>query len=263
MPSLSGLMAEAAALRCRAKTVRSELRVLERKRASELSGGERPATPWMRAVALKVFALSGCFADVAAEYLQSKGRRALARDVQAWFDDLSAEAAAALVSPPVDDAKAARQLAEAKRFMAEKDLVTWVQQQNEVRGIAPTPGAVLDNASKDLGFCGRRNEQRRRLRRIMTRWGCRKGLLSGGDRLTKEAFQQKVGVAGSRVSGSICGPKSGPILGTARRSLFWDLCLILKLGAWSRDRLAVPILGPFLGSILGRFSDSGAPGMAW
>ena len=138
MPPLSGLMAEAAALRRRAKILKSELRDLEEKQASDPAAIGRPPSPWMRAVALKVFVLCGCFADAAVAYLESKGRRVEARHVQAWFDGLSAEDAAAVTSPPVDDARAARQLAEAKRFVAETDLVTWVQQQNEVKGIAPT-----------------------------------------------------------------------------------------------------------------------------
>ncbi len=197
MPSLSELVAESAALRCRQKIVKSEIRELQRKQQSESSDRGRPATRWMRAVALKVFALSGCFVDAAVEYLQSKGRKADAREVQSWFDDLSTLEATELASPPVDDLRAARQLAEAKKFVAEKDLVAWVQQQNETRGIAPTPGAVLDNASEDVGFRGRRNERRRRLRRIMARWGARKCSLSGGDRLSKDAFQRKASVASS------------------------------------------------------------------
>lgn len=220
MASSSELAVKAAKLRDLSKQVNAEIRGLMKRQRAEVASGPPPATPWMQAVALRVFVLSGCFVDAAVEYLQSKGRQAEPLEVQAWFDALPVEDVAALSSPADGDAKAARQLAAARKFVAEKDLVTWVQQQNEAKGIAPTPSVVLDHASPAVGFSGRRNEQRRRLRRIMARWGARKRVLSGGDRLTAESFRQKAAIAqkcASRpakprsFSVQFSGPPGGPL----------------------------------------------------
>ena len=123
-----------------------------------------------------------------------KKRRVSPDEVRGWCDWMSVRDRCNLTSPPPGEPRTMRQLAEARKFVAEKKLVAWVKQQNEERGLAPSPGLVLDHVPAELDFRGRRNERRRRVRRVMARWGGHKGIFAGGDRLPLGVLQEKAPV---------------------------------------------------------------------
>lgn len=191
MASLSDLRLRAEQLRDRSRQLARQLRDLRAQGDSE-AAGLAPATAWMRAVSLRVLALSGFDYEAAVRYLALKKRRGNEQEVRDWFGALSVEQQAFLASPPADDVRAGRQLAEASKFLAEKHLVAWVKEQNETKGLAPSPAVVLEHAPAGMDLRGKRNEKRRRVRRTLSRWGVRKCSLSGGDRVSAEDFRKKV-----------------------------------------------------------------------
>lgn len=150
------------------------------------------ATPWMRSVALRVLALADSNFAAAVEYVRWKGRCTTSQEVQAWDAALSVDARQQLLDPPADQPREARQLAEARKFIAERLVVAWVRKQNVQRGIAPTPGAILNEFAGSAGPAGRRSSRHKWLRRLTGRWGGRKCVFGIGDQLTKESFEQKV-----------------------------------------------------------------------
>ena len=253
MPSVAELKSRAAELRSQSKLLEEKVRRLHRQASTD--DGPPPATTWMRVVAMHLFVLRDFNAEVALEYLAFKKRRADAGEVSAWYRALSADDRISLMSPPGEDLRAARQLAEARKFFAEKKLVNWVREQNESKGIAPSPGAVLDHAAHEVGFRGKRNERRRLLRRIMDRWGARKCLLGGGDRLTEAALREKAAGTSFVRRCRKSRPKNGPVLGTAWRSRFWDRCVNSYSVAREGGRQAVRFSGPFLGLLSIPFLD--------
>jgi len=174
----------------------------------------------MRAVVLRVLDLTeGDFA-AAEQFLQSKGRAGDASDVRAWRAALPPGEGRDLSRAPVGQPKAAKQLAEARKFVEERELISWVRLQNKAKSIAPTPGAVLEEASKTPGLARTGRNRHRWLRRVVSRWGGRKGVLRGGEQPAAEEFNQKAASAKSRLHPGRCQvqakaaaigrPESGP-----------------------------------------------------
>ncbi len=149
------------------------------------------ATPWMRAVAVRALALTENDVAVAEAYVRSKGRGEGAEEIRAWRAALPSSEAAALLRPPEDQPRSARQTAEARKFVKEHGLVSWIVQQNKRKSIAPTPGAVLRQASVSGGSEAVAPSRYRWLRRLMRRWGGRKRNLRGSGQLTAEALRRK------------------------------------------------------------------------
>ena len=139
---------------------------------------------------MRIWVVSGFNEDVVSKYLVKKKRAEGVDDVRTWFQVLPPAAAAALVEPG-DDPAAGRQLAEAKKFVAEARLVGWVLEQNAAKGIAPTASAVLRQAGEGLVRCRLQRNRYRWVQRCMKRWGGRRVHLGGGDDLSAEEFQQK------------------------------------------------------------------------
>lgn len=189
MASLEELEARAQALRSALRSVSAEHSLLKRK--AEVASGPPPPTPWVRSVALRVFALAESDFGVAVEYLGWKRRRGDADDVKAWFAALSPDGRCQLLAPLPSQPSAIRQLAEARKFMSERSLVRWVQRQNREKGIAPTPGAIVDQMAGVAGPAGRRSSRYKWLRRVSGRWGGRKCLFRVGDQLSDEIFRRK------------------------------------------------------------------------
>jgi hypothetical protein len=127
---------------------------------------------------------------VVGQYLGQKGRSETAEDVVAWCDCL-AEGELARLSQVGDDVAANRQLAEARKFVEEARLASWVQIQNETKGIAPTAKAILETAGPSLARGRVQDNRYRWLRRFMARWGGRRARLSGGDALSDDEFREK------------------------------------------------------------------------
>lgn len=258
MASVSELAASAADIRLRSKDLDVQIKTL--KRNAKLVSVLPPPTPWMRRVAAHIVFLSDGSTDVALEYLATKKRWASEGEVRGWHDGMPASERRNLTSPPPDEPRSARQLAEARRFVAEKKLVAWVKQQNEERGLAPSPGVVLDHAPVELELSGRRNERRRRVRRIMGRWGGHRGIFAGGDRLPLEALQEKAPVArrhtqvrqNLRQAALFFGPPGGPV--------FWSPVVFDKKQSRKWDRQAVPFLRPGFKAEMG---PGGGRGVCW
>ena len=151
----------------------------------------KTCTPWMRQVAMKLFAVSEFQDNVVAKYLERKQRSETVADVRAWFRALPPAVAAGMLQPG-DDEVARRQLAEAEKFWAEARLVDWLKEQNAVKGIAPTATAVIEQAGPGLVRQGLQRNRYRWVKRCMKRWGGRRVHLGGGDGLSAEEFRQKV-----------------------------------------------------------------------
>jgi hypothetical protein len=202
------------------------------------------ATPRMKRVSLRVLALCGENAVPAVEYLRVQGRRAEVTEVQSWYTSLTENDRQGLLSPLEAQPGAHRELAEARKFVGEKDLVTWIQELNKNKRIAPTPGAVLDLGPSSAGFQGKRRSRYRRLKRVIARWGGRKAVFGFGDQLSREVLDQKVrrrfgGPAGTQFalfSGLLWRPQCGPILRPLFASFTWSP------GNYSRQ--GGPDLGP-------------------
>lgn len=260
--SLPGSMGSVQELEQKAQELRSLSRHLDQqhrdlKRKAGAQSGPSPATPWVKGAALRVLALADFDVAVCMEYLRWKRRRADEAEVQTWCAALSTSDRQCLLDPPDDQPRVARQLAEARKFMKEKALVSWVQHQNRTRGIAPSPGAVLDEAAVTVGVTGRRSSRYKWLRRITKRWGGRKAVFRVGDRLSAEVFEHK---AGGHSSGSLL-PRQGRVLSVLAYAYQSVLCaarilgqgavrflgplrLASLAGASNLDRLAAPLLGP-------------------
>ena len=191
MASVAELQAKAKDLQEASLRLARELRELER--TGDGSAKMLGATPRMKSISLRVLALCGDDAKAAVKYLQLKGRHADVIDVQSWHSGLSEEARKSLLAPADDKPAALRELAEARKFVTEKGLVDWVDDLNKKKKVAPTPGSVIDHGPTAVRFRGHRSSRYRRLKRIMGRWGGRKGTFSIGDELTPEAFERKVG----------------------------------------------------------------------
>ena len=221
-------MASTEQLQRQAQELRSAMRELTRQQAKlkREAKATLPAspTPWMRSVALKVFALAGDDACVAAEYLRWKGRSVSVAEMRALGAGLSEDDRQALVRPPVGEPRAARQLAEARKFIAERTVVTWVRQQNTERGIAPTPGAIIDEFASSAGPAGRRSSRHKWLRRLSSRWGGRKAVFRNGDQLPKEVLEHKArpcclpGHLLAKVAARLLEPRCGPKFGTPKQA---------------------------------------------
>lgn len=131
--------------------------------------GPRPPTPRMQAVALRIFVISKFDVSVPLQYLRFQGRRADEADVRGWYAALSAGDRECLLLDQGGQPPQIRQLAEARKFLAERDIALWVQQQNRQKSIAPTPGAVLEQFPAELApGSSDPCSKRRRLGRIMS-----------------------------------------------------------------------------------------------
>jgi hypothetical protein len=146
----------------------------------------------MREVALKVCAIAEFDVQAAVEYVTWKGRVADADEVKGWLAALAPNERLSILTPSDDQPRAHRQLREARKFWEEKKVVTWVQTQSRSKAIAPTPGAVIDEAAGTAGPSGRRSSRYKWLRRVSGRWGGRKCVFALGDQLTSELLEEKV-----------------------------------------------------------------------
>ena len=190
-PSVEELERQAGELRRRSRELQQTICELRRKANAAVPGNV--ATPWMQSVALRIFALADFDATYPLQYLQMKGRPTDQGQLRMWLEEISAEDRRGLVSPRSGTSRESRQLAEAQRFMREAQVVSWIRRQNEEKGIAPTPGAVIEHAAAGVGRSCRRRSKYSWLRRVVQRWGGRKGVFGVGDQLTLETFRDKVG----------------------------------------------------------------------
>jgi hypothetical protein len=177
----------------------NQCRNLEKELAAEIRKAETvakgecklAATPWMRCVALKVFAIAKFDSQAAIVYLQGKNRSADASDIEKWHAELKPDEREALARRPDGPSPGLRQWLEADKFVRELGVVSWIKQMNRNKSVAPTPGAVLRQAASTTRLPPKRNSRHRWLQRLMSRWGCRKGRFASGARLTPEAFEEK------------------------------------------------------------------------
>lgn len=188
MSSVRELRAKAEELKVQKRQLASQAGDLKRRALSDCRASA--PTPWMRGVALRVFALAGSDAAASVSYLDSKGRSCGEEDIRSWHAALSDEEQRGLLVRPEGRVPAARQHDEAVKFVQEQKLLSWVRGQNK-KSIAPTPGAVLSHGSNVFGS-GQESSRYRRLRRLMARVGGRKGVFADGDRCSPEVFGHKV-----------------------------------------------------------------------
>lgn len=181
------LAAEAEALRVREADLAKRLRLLERVPAE---GGARRVGPWLRAVALKIAGLPDGGYAAAGQYLSLKKQVACEGDVRHWWGSLPPGEQALLTN--LADQVGERQLAEARRFLDERRLMTWISEQNSRKRVAPSPGAVLRQAlAFGMHVPATWSSRYRWLRRCVRRWGGRCGRFAQGDDLEPAVLEQK------------------------------------------------------------------------
>ena len=190
MASVEELVAKANQLRRLRQEAGQKSRELKRQ-AMAIDAGQA-VTPWgAKRVAMRVFALSGFNLAASTKYLRHKGRWSDDTGCRTWYHALPTESRAQLLHPAEGDGVARRQLAEARTFVEEEQLVAWIQLQNQAKGIAPTPGAVLDQGPVPPSWGGSLNSQRRRLRRLVARRGGRKAVFGGNEQLEPAVLERK------------------------------------------------------------------------
>jgi hypothetical protein len=216
--SIAELAATAEALKRQQSSIRQKLAAAKRKLIAEQL---RPCTPWMRAVSMRLLSLPDSGPRVVQQYLVAKKRRETVADVQGWCDSLTAAEKDQLLAPG-SDRRSGRQLAEAKLFFEESRLVHWVQEQNELNGVAPTASAVADRAGPALARQKWRSNRLRWVQQALRRWGGRRVHFAGrSDQLSPEEFRKKVATLlrlASASRGCSRGPKKGAHFGPQNAS---------------------------------------------
>jgi hypothetical protein len=233
-----------AALRRREAELKAELGESSSALRQPAVGAGKPCTPRTQDVALRIFALADLTVEAPLKYLSLQGRPASEADVRTWHAALPAEAQARLRDELPGDVLGGRRLAEARGFLSEFRLASWVQEQNLSKGVAPTSSLILERAGPDLvrGSC--KKSKYRWVRKFMSRWGGRRARFGHGDQLSQEEFRQKAcpaleaSVGRSLARRTLCfgGPDERPVF----RARKWGPLL-----QFSR---AVPERGPGNGS---------------
>ena len=120
-------------------------------------------------------------------------------------------------------------LLSAHRYVMEWNLYNWIAGQNSAQGVAPSreqvfaqfPAQISVHAPVQIKERLRRlargsaRKQRKWLARFRGRWGARLGVLRVQEHVSLEDGRVKVGDLGVDVLGSILGPLSGSIFGSA------------------------------------------------
>lgn len=199
MAAAAELEARLAELRRREADLVAALRAEERRAAAAVPAAAavaaKPCTSRMQDVALRLFALTQMDAEAPLKYLSMQGRVASESDIRQWHADLATDRRAGLLIAAPGDRLAERRLAEARNFLSESRLVSWVQEQNSSKGVAPTSSLIVEHAEPGLLQSRRKKNKLRWVRKCMRRWGGRRATLGRGDQLSHEEFRQKVRLA--------------------------------------------------------------------
>lgn len=194
MASKTELEVRVATLRCEEAALKAQVKMAQLKMVSVSAAPRlRPCTPYAWGIALRLHALVGD-AQIAVQYLQKQCRCGDESEIRASFASLSAETRASLLCPSPADKQATRQVAEAQKFLKERQLSLWVRVQNTTKGIAPTSAAILEQAGADFAQGGVPQNRCRWVRHFMKRWSGRRGRFPRGQRLSPEEFRAKVGL---------------------------------------------------------------------
>jgi hypothetical protein len=237
MASLRELEAKACELRSISRTLTKKRATLKRQAEGQLDS--QGPTQWLRAVAVMVYVLTDSSFSDAMAYLKWKKRPCSEASLREWVAHIAEGDKDAVVRPGEDQPRARRQLAEAKKFLSEKELVSWVQYENTSKSVAPSPSAVLDKFAGRLGPTGRRCNRYKYLRRLCSRWGGRKCTFGVGDQLSDAAFEHKAGDPFTALHRF-----SGPQFWAPTQSLFWgSLIEIPNTGTQNGGRKTVPKWG--------------------
>ena len=153
-----------------------------------------------------------------------------AQSIESQGEALSTETKELLLNPL--SARGLRALRDARKFLAEFSLYSWVRAQNKNKGLAPSSGALwMQWSGQDANFdIAARTKTRRSRSQWLGRWGCRWSVMQGrfkqGDRLPLETLRAKArnvtlpapqkvtprahfwGKGGAQIP----GPKRGPFL---------------------------------------------------
>ena len=193
------------------KRVRQDLRTATRKKREPLApGAARPPKGWSFFLhsALAVWAVRNDLATALQFVLQKPGldasdRRSLQDDVRAELQLMTEDKKRLLLHPTTKRGQQA--LEEARKFVAELDLHSWVRCQNTDKGVAPTNRALwrqctaTSHGQPPVGGMARwaptassRRGRRQWLRRWKRRWGVCNGRFKTGDKLPLEILRAKV-----------------------------------------------------------------------
>lgn len=238
MASEAELQSRLADCRRQEAELKAQLRAASQAAKAVVPGEPMLPTPWMRTVSVMVFLLADRRCEVAVRYLAMKGRRGSGADVHRWHTALTPGSLAGLLSPSADDKRALRQVAEAKDFIVEWKLVSWVQEQNASKGVAPTSSCIFKEAPQELISSKQRKHTCKWIRKIMKRWGGHLTRFGYGERLSQDEFRQKAWCLFCSACGSQCWATR-----PASRALF----LARKLALVLARLLGIHVRGPKLG----------------
>ena len=236
-----------AALRGREAELKAELKAALLASQRPATQVPKPCTPRMQDVALSIFALADLTVDAPLKYLSMQGRAASEADVRGWHAALPAEAQAGLGNALPDDVLGMRRRAEARRFLSELRLVSWVREQNLSKGVAPTSTLTLERAAPDLVHGGHKKSKYRWVRRRMSRWGGHRARFGHGDQLSQEEFRQKACPAFEPSVDRCLATQTrcfrGPCFGPIFRARNWASCWSSLSGAQNEGRKLALALG--------------------
>lgn len=196
MASQKELEQKISSLRSQESALKTELKIAVssvRQSVAAASSSLKPSTAFLRGVAVRLCAMAD--ASVAVQFLHMQGRSGDEAEVRSWISGLSAGRRSALLEPSPEDSVATRQLAEATKFLKERQLALWVWRQNTTKGIAPTSRAILDQAGPDLAKAANPKNRYRWVCHFMKRWSGRRARFARGERLSQEEFRAKVAAA--------------------------------------------------------------------
>jgi hypothetical protein len=200
MAAAGGLRARLAELRRREADLLTVLRAEEHGAdgaapAVPAAPAGRPCTSRMQDVALRLFALTDMDFEAPLKFLSMRGRPASESDVRQWYRAVPPDRRAGLLIAAPGDSLAERRLAEARKFLSERRLVSWVREQNSSKGVAPTSSLIIEHAEPGLLRSKLQKNKMRWVRKCMQRWGGRRASLGRGDGLSQQDFRQKASLA--------------------------------------------------------------------
>ena len=157
------------------------------------------AWPYVLHVALVVWVLRRDPVLVSQFVAQFEGKRAnatwSAQSITSQGEALSTEDKELLLNPL--SARGQRALRDARKFLAELSLYTWVRAQNKNKGLAPSSGALWmqwsgQDANSDIAARAKTRRSRSQwLGRWGRRWSVTQGRFKEGDRLPLETLRAK------------------------------------------------------------------------
>ena len=196
------------------RTMRKEIRAEERRDAERAAGTARDVevtdkncTPRCRDTAIVIYMRVPDSGKAAQTFLEASLGRKLGVPVSAarFMNVVRERSTTTNMNDEATTAWWTRRKSDADKYLREKDLVQWIDEQNRGRGVAPTTRAVytqrtqasacesVATAAHDVPLHAALPPRRKKwMRRFMRRWALRRGTLPSGTGMTTEEAARKV-----------------------------------------------------------------------